>query len=305
MNKTTNTKDMTHDQWLEARRHGIGGSDAGAILGLSKWKSPLDVYLDKIGSAEATPDSERMYWGRTMEAIVATEYEKRTGNKVRRNNRILKHKDHDFILANLDREIVGKNGILEVKTSGYSPDWGDLGSTDIPEYYLAQVYHYMAVTDAEFADVAVLINGNDFRIYHIPRDQEIIDHLVNAEVKFWNEYVLAGIQPDPINAADIKNKWPHDNGDTLISTNGITKKCSRLSGIKTKIKDLKKLEADTQLEIQKEMADHSFLENDKGQLLATWKESSRVSVDTKRLKEDGYYEHYSSESSSRTFRLKV
>lgn len=304
MNKNTNTKDMTHDEWLAARKRGIGGSDAGAILGLSKWKSPLDVYLDKIGSAEDTPDSERMYWGRTLEDIVAAEYEKRSGNKVRRNNRIIAHKDHDFILANLDREIVGKNGILECKTSGYSPDWGELGSTDIPEYYLAQVYHYMAVTDAEFADVAVLINGNDFRIYHIPRDQEIIDHLVEKEVEFWNDNVMAKVQPDPINNTDIKNKWPHDNGATLISKK-LAAKCSKLSGVNLKIRDLTKIKSDLQVEIQKEMADHSSLADESGQLLATWKESSTRRVDTKRLKEDGMYDKYATESSSRTFRLKI
>ena len=297
--------DMSHDEWLEARRHGIGGSDAGAILGLSKWKSPLDVYLDKIGSSEATPDSERMYWGRTLEDLVAAEYEKRSGNKVRRNNRIIKHKEHNFILANLDREIVGKNGILECKTSGYAPDWGDLGTTDIPEYYLAQVYHYMAVTEAEFADVAVLINGNDFRIYHIPRDEEIIDGLVKGEVKFWNDHVMAKVQPDPISQSDMRNKWPHDNGEILISSNGITMKCAQLNDIKKQIKDLKKDEASFQLEIQKEMADNTFLESDNGHLLATWKESSRLSVDTKRLKEEGLYDQYSKESLSRTFRLKT
>ena len=304
MKNNQSVLDMSHDEWLAARRHGIGGSDAGAILGLSKWKSPLDVYQDKIGSSEDTPDSERMYWGRTLEDLVAAEYERRSGNKVRRNNRIIKHKEHDFILANLDREIVGMNGILECKTSGYSPDWGDLGTTDIPEHYLAQVYHYMAVTEAKFADVAVLINGNDFRIYHIPRDEQIIDHLVEKEVAFWHDYVLAGIQPDPINHADIKNRWPHDNGETLVSRNGLKMKCSKLGDLNIKIKDLTRIKANTQLEIQKEMADYSILADETGQLLATWKESSTKRVNTKRLKEDGIYDQYATESSSRTFRLK-
>ena len=162
----------------------------------------------------------------------------------------------------------------------------------------------MAVTDAEFADVAVLINGNDFRIYHIPRDQEIIDHLVKREIEFWNDNVLAKVQPDPINTADIKNKWPHDNGETLISKS-LAAKCSKLSGINMKIRDLTKMKSEVQVEIQKEMADHSSLADDKGQLLATWKESTTRRVDTKRLKDDGMYDKYATESSSRTFRLKI
>ena len=90
----------------------------------------------------------------------------------------------------------------------------------------------------------------------------------------------------------------------MVSKNGLKMKCSKLSGINIKIKDLTKLKADTQLEIQKEMADHSFLADETGQLLATWKESSTKRVNTKRLKEDGIYDQYATESSSRTFRLK-
>ena len=100
MKNEQTTLDMTRDQWLEARRHGIGGSDAGAILGKNKWKSPLDVYQDKKGSSVEIPDNEAMYWGRNLEDLDAKEYEIRSGNKIRRNNRIVKHPDHDFIIAN-------------------------------------------------------------------------------------------------------------------------------------------------------------------------------------------------------------
>ena len=306
MKNEQTTLDMTRDQWLEARRHGIGGSDAGAILGKNKWKSPLDVYLDKKGNSVEIPDNEAMYWGRNLEDLVAKEYEIRSGNKIRRNNRIVKHPDHDFIIANLDREIVGKNGILEVKTSRVASDWGDPSTTEIPDNHLIQVHHYMAVTGAEFADVAVLINGSDFRIYHIPRNEVIIDRMIAAEVEFWNEYVLANIQPDPISATDMKNLWPFDNGETVVTTNGTTKTVGKLKNVKQQIKDLKLDEKDLTLEIQKVMADNSVLEDGDGHTLVTWKERKSRRFDTMRLKAEAtdIYEKFLVESSSRTFLLK-
>ena len=298
--------DMTRDQWLEARRSGIGGSDAGAILGKNKWRTPLDVYQDKIGSAPATEENEAMYWGRNLEDLVAKEYEIRTGNKIRRNNRIVKHPEHDFIIANLDREIVGKDGILEVKTSRVASDWGDPTTTEIPASYLAQVQHYMAVTGADFADVAVLISGSDFRIYHIPRHEELIAAMIEAEVKFWIENVLAGVQPDPISATDMKTLWPVDNGETLVTTNGTTKTVAQLKDVKQQIKDLKADEKDLTIEIQKVMANNSILEDGDGHTLATWKERKSCRFNTKRLKDEAMdiYEKFLVETSGRFFILK-
>ena len=101
------SNDIGRLEWLQARRAGIGGSDIGAILGLSRYRSPVDVWLDKTGQAEAdTGMSEAAYWGVELEATVAAEYAKRTGNKVQRVNQMLRHPEHDWMLANIDRAVV-------------------------------------------------------------------------------------------------------------------------------------------------------------------------------------------------------
>ena len=120
--KVVNTKDLSREQWLEHRKTGIGGSDAGPILGLSKWSSALDVYLDKLGLVDETEQTERMYWGNRLENIVAEEFAVRNpGVTVKRNNFILQHPEHSFMYANLDRVFTftdGRTGVLECKTVG-------------------------------------------------------------------------------------------------------------------------------------------------------------------------------------------
>ena len=301
-----NTNDMTHNEWLAQRRKGLGGSDAGAILGVNKWSSPLDVYLDKIGQSLPIADNDAMYWGRELEDIVATEYTKRTGNKTRRRNAILKHSDHDFILANLDRDLIGKKGILECKTAFRPDGWGADGTDEVPESYLAQVMHYMAVTNSEYADVAVLIGGRDFRIYTIKRDDDLINAIIEREVTFWNEHVLAKVAPDPINNNDLNNQWPHDNGETVYADDNQEQRVSTLKNIKQKIKDLGSNAKELEVEIKKDMADASVLSDAAGKILATWKDRISKRLDTKRLKEEqaDLYVQYAVESSSRAFLIK-
>jgi putative phage-type endonuclease len=301
-----NTLNITHDEWLDQRRKGIGGSDAGAILGLNKWSSPLDVYLDKIGQSLPIADNDAMYWGRELEDIVATEYTKRTGNKTRRRNEILAHSDHDFILANLDRDLIGKPGILECKTAFRPEGWGADGTDEVPESYLAQVMHYMAVTNSQYADVAVLIGGRDFRIYTIKRDDDLINAIIEREVAFWNDNVLAKIAPDPINNNDLINQWPHDNGETVYADDNQEQRITTLRSIKQKIKDLGSNAKELEVEIKKDMADASVIADAAGKILATWKERSSKRLDTKRFKIEHteMYAEYAVESSSRAFLLK-
>lgn len=157
-----NTSEMSHEEWLAARRKGIGGSDAAAIAGLNKWKSPVAVYLEKIGQApEENVSSEAAYWGTVLEDVVAQEFSKRTGLKVRRRNAILQHPEHSFMLANVDRLIVGEKAGLECKTASeyLKEEWKD---DEVPAQYLIQCQHYMAVTGYDAWWIAVLIGGNKF-----------------------------------------------------------------------------------------------------------------------------------------------
>lgn len=178
------TGDMPRDEWLGLRRKGIGGSDAAAILGLNPWKTPMDVWLEKTGEFEDDPgENEKMYWGNVLEDIVAREFMARTGLKVRRRNAILKHKNRPFMIANVDRLVIGHKAGLECKTAGQytAEDW-EMG---LPDYYMPQLQHYMAVTGYPVWYVAVLIGGQEFKYYKITRDDYFIRDLIQAEVEFW------------------------------------------------------------------------------------------------------------------------
>ena len=105
-------------EWLKERQKGIGGSDVGAIMGVNKWKSAFEIYLDKPEEiTEEKESSEAAHFGTILEDIVAKEFTLRTGKKVRKDNRHLVHKNYPFMVANIDRRIVGENAILECKTA--------------------------------------------------------------------------------------------------------------------------------------------------------------------------------------------
>lgn len=205
-----NTKDMARADWLELRKKGIGGSDAAAVAGVNKYASPLTLYMEKRGIYER-PQSEFLaeaaYWGNTMEAVLRSEFRKRINEErtekglqplwIQQRHALFAHDEHDFMRTNLDGLIYGHeagNGILEVKTSSeYLRD--EWEGEDVPNQYYIQVQHNIKVMEADFAYLAVLIGGNKYRHYYIPRDEETINYLVEIERNFWHNHVLAGIPP--------------------------------------------------------------------------------------------------------------
>lgn len=192
--KLFDTKTLTKEEWKEARHNGIGGSDVAAICGLNPWRSALSVYLEKTGQIDGVEENEAMRWGTILEPIIAKEFEERTGLKVRNNNYILQHPEHPFMLANLDREIVGEKAGLEIKTT--SAFNGGKMHKDIPDYYYLQCLHYMAVTGYDRWHLAILVGGNQLHIHTIERDDEDIKNLIKIESDFWNNYIVAGVMPE-------------------------------------------------------------------------------------------------------------
>ena len=147
MKKLVSTTNLTHEEWLRYRKTGIGGSDAGAICGLNPYVSPMSVYFDKTSEEIQDFDNEAMRQGRDLEEYVARRFTEETGFKVRRANAIYQNTAYPFMLANVDRLLVGERIGLECKTtSAYNADkWAD---GLIPPHYEIQCHHYMAVTGA-------------------------------------------------------------------------------------------------------------------------------------------------------------
>lgn len=195
MSVSKSTLEMTHQEWLEDRRKGIGGSDVATILGLNKYKSVYRLWLEKTGQVEVTSaQSEAAYWGNTLEEVVAEEFSKRTGKKVRRRNRVFEHSKYPFLRANIDRDIVGENAVLECKTANQylANEWDE---DEIPIQYICQVQHYMNVLNLDYVYFAVLIGGQKFIWKKMERDQELIDMITEKLVEFWTENVEKGIEP--------------------------------------------------------------------------------------------------------------
>ncbi len=282
------TREMTNAEWLVERTKGIGGSDVGTILGLNKYRTAFELWLEKTGQVEPIQvDNEAIYWGNEMENVVAKEFEKRTGKKVRRANFMFSHPNYPYLRANVDRFVVGESSVLECKTaSAYlAKEWE---SDEIPDSYLVQVQHYLGVTGREKGYIAVLIGGNRFVWKEIERDEELIKMIFNATKHFWEYNVEQGIPPelDGSSAAEqyLKEKYDRAEKDKEIVLPAEYKKL--LEQYK-QIKSDEKLIATAKKEVENKIK--SSLEDAEtgiaGDFIVTWKNQSRTSVDSKALKE--------------------
>lgn len=192
--KKKSTLGMSREEWLELRRHSIGGSDAAAIIGLSKWASPYTVWADKTGRLPDKPDTEAMRQGRDLEEYVAQRFSEATGKRVKRCNAILYNPAYPHSHADVDRMIVGENAGLECKTTS-TLDVKQFRGVEFPEKYYAQCVHYMAITGADRWYLAVLVLGKEFHVYTLERDEAEIRALMDAETAFWEQYVETDTPP--------------------------------------------------------------------------------------------------------------
>lgn len=308
MAEVLSTKDMTHEEWLKARQSGIGGSDAGTILGVNKWKSKTQLFFEKVNpELKQQVDNEFIYWGNVLEDVVAKEFETRTGKKVRKNNKMLRHPEHEFMLANLDRVIVGEKALLECKTtSQYNIDqWKD---DEIPASYLCQIQHYMAVTGYEKAYIAVLCGGNQFIWKEVPRDDELIEIIIIAEKDFWYNNVLAGVIPeiDGSDATkDFLNHMYKDIDETEVQlSDDVETLLTALEQVKQEEKELKELKTQYENKIKHILGNN--LAGKTSGYQVTWKPQVRKTLDTKKIREiygeqlDPYYK----ETETRVLKIK-
>ena len=219
--RLVDTRGLPREEWLEVRKRGIGSSDAAAAVGLCPYKSPLELWLEKTGRTSAVEvppgQDDPRYWGTLLEPLVAVAYMQRTDRRVRKVNAVLQHPTFPFMLANIDREVVGcpEVQVLECKTAG---EFGArLWRDGVPEYVQLQVQHQLAVTGKDVVDVAVLLCGQALEIHRIHRDEAVIARLVVLEARFW-EYVVQDLPP-PADGSDssakaLRQLYP-GNGNTV------------------------------------------------------------------------------------------
>lgn len=261
-----NTKKLDRQAWLAVRKQGIGSSEAAAAVGLNPFQSQLALWLQKTGCDSEMPhidendDTHPVYWGNLLEPVVAQHYSKRTGRKVRRINAVLQHPNEPWMLANIDREIIGSDEvqILECKTAGING--AKLWKDGVPEYVQIQVMHQLAVTGKQAADVAVLIGGQELQIHRIERNEAAIAHLIELERRFW-QYVEQDIAPPADGSLSAEQAlrclFPQDNGETADFThdadlNGVF---DDLLALRRTIQTAEKEEGRLKQRIQQEMGE--------------------------------------------------
>lgn len=192
---------MTRGQWLAERRKGVSASDVAGILGLSKWDTPLSVYLDKRGLLEEK-SAAHLEWGHRLEPVIAEAYLDRVGLCPHHlePSALCVHPKEPWLLATPDRFVLGADGrverLLELKTAGQDDGWGEEGTDQVPDYYLTQVQHQMHVTGVPVTDLAVLIRGSDFRVYTVAYSPELYAAVLPILRTFWR-MVENGEPPAP------------------------------------------------------------------------------------------------------------
>ena len=304
------TENMSYEDWLENRRQGIGGSDASVVCGINRYKSPVELWMEKTNQLPHQEAGEAAYWGTQLEPFVRAEFTKRTGIEVSRRNELLQSEEHPFMLANLDGicEVpdVGPC-IFEAKTaSAYKVgEWEDA----IPDEYALQLAHYMAVTGYAGAYIAVLIGGNTLKWKFIERDEELISMLIQLETDFWN-HVQDGTPP-PLDGSDasakfLAERFPNsrpkshiilpETADELLAQ--YDEACEELEAVTER-----KQKAENLL---KEMIGENEV-GTAGDRIITWKSVSQERLDSKTLRAEHpvLYKKYVNQTSYRRFSVKA
>lgn len=304
--KKISTIGMSREEWLNARRKGIGGSDAAAIIGANPYASPLSVYLDKLGLAQDKEVTEAMRQGTDLEDYVAKRFSEATGKKVRNCNKILIRENYDFMIANIDRAIVGEDAGLECKTtSPYNKH--DFESGEVPVTYQWQCQHYMAVTGYDHWYLAVLVLGQGFYTYQIDRDENLISMLEKREREFWNDNVLKHVPPLPIGQESddvaLDTMYPASTEETADLTS-VQDKLDLLSFQEAQIDALKSQCDELKQTIKAELG--ACESGVCGPWRVSWKSVASSRIDTKSLRKDhpDIVAQYSVVKSNRVFRVK-
>lgn len=278
------------EDWLAERRKGIGGSDVAAIMGLIAYSTPYQVWLEKTqGIHDDISDKPAVMWGNILEPVVGEHYmDCHPDRHVRRVNAIARSIERPWAQASLDYEVNDPElgwGVLEIKTAGWrrEQDWEE----GVPTYYLTQVAHYLSVTGRPFADVAVLIAGQDYREYRVMRDDEDVATVNAAVDEFWHEYVERGVAPE-VEAFDAHSLFmahQRDDGEYLsgdgrrlgplvnlwlTAKSDMNEARMRLDYYSTALKDV--------------IGDNRGIDFTAGRL--TWQRSERKRLDSKRLRSE-------------------
>lgn len=301
-------KDLSREEWLKLRKTGIGGSDAGSICGMNPYSNAMKVFHDKTSDTiEEQQDNEAIRQGHDLEEYVAQRFMEETGLKVRRSNFMYRNLEYPFMIADVDRLVIGEDAGLECKTaSAYNEDkWKD---GEIPLHYIMQCYHYMAVTGKRVWYIAAVILGREFTYRRLEWDDALISQMTEAEQYFWKNHVEKGIMPDPdgSKACDevLKQYFHTARKSSEIELVGFDEKLDRRAALLEQIAPLQQELSQIEQEIKMYMKDNETASSSKFRVL--WSNVEKTGLDTKRIKleKPEIYQEYAKVSVSRRFQIK-
>ena len=291
--RLVNTKDLSYEDWLAIRKQGIGSSDAAAACGIHPYLSMLELWMIKTGRLTSNIDESiegysPLYWGNTLEPMVAKYYQEHTGKKVRRVNAVLQHPDPDkhFMLANLDYAITGNDEvqILECKTAG--EHGAKLWKHGVPLYVTCQVQHQLAVTGKAAAHICVLLCGHETKIYKVERDELLIESIMEHERIFW-QYVTTDTPPTPDHSESaahaLKQLYPTPKPSSKVDLrddDDANKLFEQLLSYRDYMQELEERHDQVKHQLQTLIADNEVAVFEKGAI--SWKRSKdSVGLDSK------------------------
>lgn len=285
----TGTDEEVRAQWVAARAEGVGGSDASAIMGLSPFATPYTVWLEKTGrvAPEDISGKEAVYWGNVLEDVVAAEFAKRHPDMaVRRKNATLVSRERPWQRANVDRVVRdadGRMGVLEIKTAGAyrADDWAE----GIPDYYLPQPIHYLAVTGYEFFAVAVLIGGQTYREFTYERDEADIALLNEQEAAFWalvEQDAPPAVSGADADAAALAHQHPGAGDEYLQMLDEDVPQIAALENVSAAIKKLEAEKRRLANELKAVIGDAKGIQTPA--MRVTWQRSEYAAFDAKAFK---------------------
>ena len=281
----------------------LGASEAGAVLGLSPYRSPFKVWQEKTGQIVPDPPGIPMRAGNALESLVLDLFSEQTGKTVGDRQAEFVDKSNPFLVCHVDG--LAEDAVIEAKTTGSDHGWGKEGTDEIPRVYLAQVVMQMYLSGAKMAWVPVLIGREDFRIYKVERDEELENLIIPRLVDFWQNHVIPVIPPDSMTLEDVRERFGREEIGIKEATEEVAQACFRLEDLKRDIKTLEEEKEKCEVLILGSMGTAAELTYN-GRVLATWKSQTTKRLNTARLKElyPEAVEACTGETESRVFRLK-
>ena len=309
-NILVSTENLPYADWLEWRKKGIGGSDASVVCGINRYKSPVELWMEKTDQLQPQEAGESAYWGTILEAVVREEFTKRTGLEVCLVKQLLQSEEHPFMLANLDGVCNHPDYgtcIFEAKTAtAYKAgEWED----SIPDEYYLQIQHYMAVTGYRGAYIAVLIGGNTFKWRFVERDEELIATLIWLEADFWHH--VEDLTPPPLDGSDASTKFLSEQFPNSVPQSHIDLPVNAADLFRQYDAACEQLEVATEQKQQAENLLKQMMGDNEvgiaGERIITWKTVTQERLDTTTLKSEHptLYQKYANKISYRRFSIKA